>query len=321
MLQDIKKLVESNFNNVNKLILDEIATSRVQLISDVANHIISNGGKRIRPLCLLLAAGLCGSLNDKAEKLAVALEFIHTATLLHDDVVDDSQFRRGKHSSNSVFGNKASILVGDFIYSRSFELMVAVENLDVLKVLSKASNIMASGEVKQLAMINNVEMSKEDYLDIIYSKTAVLFEASCESVAILGNCNPNQIKAMKDYGRNLGMAFQLIDDALDYDTTNNLGKMAFADWSEGKLTMPIIHALDSYHKSWILDNLALDIDEETQFKLINVLSETDSVNHTKQLAMDCINSAIESISYNFDSTSSYFQGLTNLANFVGQRNY
>lgn len=218
--------------------------SDVPLIRKVGEYVLSSGGKRVRPALLLLAAKLCDYRGDKAVPLASVVEFIHTATLLHDDVVDSATLRRGLASANTLWGNEASVLVGDFLFSKSFSLMVAAGSLDILRVLSSATTVIAEGEVMQLLCTGEIDLSEERYIGVVRSKTAVLMSAACEAGAILGNASLEMQKALADFGMDLGIAFQLMDDTLDYIATEEeFGKSIGHDLEEGKITLPLIHTL------------------------------------------------------------------------------
>lgn len=242
-LERIAQSLKSDMAAVNVLILQKMQ-SDIPLIPELAGHLIAGGGKRIRPLLTLASAALFGYDSTRHHKLAACIEFIHTATLLHDDVVDDSDQRRGKASANAVFGNEAAVLVGDFLFSRSFQLMVEDGSLEVLRILSGASAVIAEGEVMQLMTANNLETSKEDYLRIIGAKTAVLFAAACEVGAIVANRSAEEQQALREYGTLLGTAFQISDDVLDYGVgSERLGKSLGDDFKEGKMTLPVLIAL------------------------------------------------------------------------------
>ncbi|MBT1071571.1 polyprenyl synthetase family protein [Pelotalea chapellei] len=218
--------------------------SDVPLIRKVGEYVLSSGGKRVRPALLLLAARLCGYTGDKAVPLASVIEFIHTATLLHDDVVDSATLRRGLASANTLWGNEASVLVGDFLFSKSFSLMVAVGSLDILRVLSAATTIIAEGEVMQLLCTGELDLTEEQYINVVRAKTAILMSAACEAGAILGEVTPERRRALADFGMDLGIAFQLMDDTLDYTATEEeFGKSIGHDLEEGKITLPLIHTL------------------------------------------------------------------------------
>ena len=235
--------VASDFTAINELIESSLH-SRVPLVAEIAAYLVQAGGKRLRPLLVLLAARSCGDSSPHPVKLAVAIEFLHTAMLLHDDVVDESTLRRGRRTANAEWGNAASVLVGDFLHSRAFELMVELGNIDVMALISKATNGIAEGEVQQLTLLQNTSTSEADYLEVIYRKTALLFEVSAESGAVLGGASASEAAAYREYGRHLGLAFQLMDDWLDYEgSAQELGKNTGDDLAEGKVTLPIILAL------------------------------------------------------------------------------
>lgn len=241
--EQIIALTADDMAAVNQKIQKQL-TSDVSLINQLGYYIISGGGKRIRPMIAVLTGRALGYDGDKHIQVAALIEFIHTATLLHDDVVDESDMRRGKQTANEVFGNAASVLVGDFIYTRSFQMMTDLDSMRVLKLMSEATNVIAEGEVLQLMNCNEPDISEADYMQVIYSKTARLFEAASQSAAILAGATPEQEKALQDYGRFLGTAFQLIDDVLDYDADNaTLGKNTGDDLDEGKPTLPLLHAM------------------------------------------------------------------------------
>jgi len=220
--------------------------SDVPLIRKVGEYVLSSGGKRIRPAMLLLATRLCNYTGPQAIPLASVIEFIHTATLLHDDVVDSACLRRGIASANTLWGNEASVLIGDFLFSKSFSLMVAAGSLDVLRVMSRATTIIAEGEVLQLLGTGDIDLTEERYIEVVRAKTAVLLSAACQCGAILGNATEDQEKALADFGMELGIAFQLMDDLLDYTATQEeFGKSIGHDLEEGKITLPLIHTLRS----------------------------------------------------------------------------
>ena len=242
-LDAMVQLVSSDLNQVNAVILDRMQ-SDVFLIPELAGHLIAGGGKRLRPMLTLACAKLLDYPGTRHHKLAAAVEFIHTATLLHDDVVDGSGLRRGKRTANIIWGNPASVLVGDFLFSRSFELMVEDGSLKVLKILSRASRIIAEGEVDQLTAQRRIETSEDHYLGIISAKTAALFAAACRIAAVVGERDESVEEALDSYGRNLGVAFQLIDDAIDYASDGaTMGKEVGDDFRDGKITLPVILAV------------------------------------------------------------------------------
>jgi len=244
-MQSIQTLIQSNFEQVDQVINEQLS-SDVPLVEQISEYIVQSGGKRIRPVLVLLSCGVLSNLNEQSARLAAAIEFLHTATLLHDDVVDTSDMRRGKSTANHKWGNAPSVLVGDFLYARSFELLVSLRNMDVMECLSQATRVIAEGEVMQLTNIGNVNLKQAQYYEIIYAKTAKLFEASCVSAAMLNNASNEQVEAFVEYGKQLGLAFQLVDDVLDYcgDATV-MGKNVGDDLAEGKATLPLIYCLEN----------------------------------------------------------------------------
>lgn len=237
-------LVAQDMEHVNSVIMDRMQ-SRIPLIPQLAGHLVAGGGKRMRPMLTIASAQLLGYEGGLQYKLAAAVEFIHTATLLHDDVVDGSGMRRGRKTANIIWGNNASVLVGDFLFSRSFELMVETGSLDALRILSGASAIIAEGEVNQLTAQRRIETDEEQYLDIISAKTAALFSAACRISAVIGQRDEKSEQALDSYGRNLGIAFQLVDDAIDYASDGaTMGKDAGDDFRDGKITLPVILAYE-----------------------------------------------------------------------------
>ena len=242
-LEEIRALVAEDLQSVDQTIVQRLA-SDIVLVNQVSQYIIGAGGKRLRPLSVVLAARACGHQGQKHVPAAAIIEFIHTATLLHDDVVDGSDLRRGRNTANQVFGNEASVLVGDYLYSRSFQMMVELGDLRIQEVMANATNTIAEGEVLQLMNAHDPETTEQRYLEVIYRKTAKLFEAGAQMAAIVSG-SPREIEqSMVDYGRHLGTAFQLVDDVLDYKATaEELGKNLGDDLAEGKPTLPVIYAL------------------------------------------------------------------------------
>ncbi len=240
-LNALRTLIAGDLERVNRVIVEQ-SQSDVKLVSDVAAHIIAAGGKRLRPCLTLAAARLCGYEGERHVNLAACVEFIHTATLLHDDVVDESNLRRGRETANAAFGNQPSVLVGDFLFSRSFQLMVADGSLEVLKILADASATISEGEVQQLMVSRDLAIKQETYEQVIASKTAALFAAACAIGAMVAK-TPQYQQPLHDYGFALGMAFQMADDALDYASNEaELGKTIGDDFREGKVTMPVMIA-------------------------------------------------------------------------------
>ena len=241
-LDALSNLCATDMARVNQQIIDNME-SKVPLIPQLAGHLIAAGGKRLRPLLTLASAGICNYRGKNHISLATAVEFIHTATLLHDDVVDDSDLRRGRDTANSVWGNQSSVLVGDFLFSRAFRLMVQSDSIRVLDILANASAVIAEGEVAQLTTANNTDTEEDSYLNVISSKTAALFAAACQIGAVIAERTTHEEDALYQYGLNLGIAFQLVDDYLDYGTADNrLGKDVGDDFREGKITLPVILA-------------------------------------------------------------------------------
>jgi len=239
-IQPLIELTQHDMLAVNQLILIEVG-SDVEMIPEVANHLISSGGKRLRPMITLATARMCGYEGSHHIALAMAVEFMHTATLLHDDVVDESGLRRGKSTARTIWGNQASVLVGDFLLGQAFKMMVDVGSLTCLTVLSNAAAIIAKGEVMQLATAKRIETSEKEYLTVIHAKTAALFSAAAEVGPIIAGCDAITRSALASYGISLGLAFQLADDALDYGgSSKDLGKNTGDDFREGKITMPVI---------------------------------------------------------------------------------
>lgn len=233
----------AEFEQVNQLIVDQLH-SDVDMVENIGHYIVDAGGKRLRPLLVLLAARALGNCDARQVKFAAVIEFIHTATLLHDDVVDISSLRRGRPTANAEFGNAPSVLVGDFLYTRAFQLMVQLENMDVLRHMADTTNTIAEGEVLQLVRAGDADTSEEQYLDVITRKTAILFAAGCQGAATLHGCDESTRLAMHDFGLNLGIAFQMIDDVLDYEgDPAAMGKNVGDDLTEGKPTLPLIHTL------------------------------------------------------------------------------
>jgi octaprenyl-diphosphate synthase len=242
-LEDIRALVEDDLRRVDQTIVARLA-SDVVLVNQVSQYIISGGGKRLRPLGVVLAARACGYQGDQHTSAAAIIEFIHTSTLLHDDVVDGSDRRRGRDTANHVFGNQASVLVGDYLYSRSFQMMVELDDMRIQRVMADATNTIAEGEVLQLMNANDPDTTEQRYFEVIYRKTAKLFEAGAQIAAIVASAPAPVERAMVDYGRHLGTAFQLVDDALDYMASpEQLGKNLGDDLAEGKPTLPVIYTL------------------------------------------------------------------------------
>jgi octaprenyl-diphosphate synthase len=283
----IKPLIDltaRDLGRVNELILSK-AGSDVEMIPEVANHLISSGGKRLRPMLTLAAAQMFGYAGDGHVKLATSVEFMHTATLLHDDVVDESDLRRGKKTARMIWGNQASVLVGDFLLGQAFRMMVDVGSLEALDILSTAATIIAEGEVMQLAAANNLETTEDEHFAVIKAKTAALFSAACEVGPVIASASRTDRAALRSYGVNLGLAFQLIDDALDYGGNSaELGKNVGDDFREGKVTLPVILAYRrgtpaerAFWKSAIEDN---QTDEAALQKAIGLMTRHSAITDT-----------------------------------------
>ena len=299
-LGPLLSLTATAMNAVNAVILDRMQ-SEVPLIPALAGHLISGGGKRMRPMLTLAGAELLGYQGTRHHKLAAAVEFIHTATLLHDDVVDGSDLRRGRQTANIVFGNPATVLVGDFLFSRAFELMVEDGSLRVLKILSSASAIIAQGEVDQLTAQRVIETSEERYLSIIGAKTAALFAAASRISAVVAERDEGEERALDNYGRNLGIAFQLIDDAIDYDSdASEMGKDAGDDFREGKMTLPVILAYargnDEERRFWQEAIAGFRTEDEDLAHAIRLIRQRDTLTATRERARHFAERAIDALS-------------------------
>lgn len=285
-LETIRKFIAQDMQAVDEVVRRRL-DSDVALIRQVAEYIVGSGGKRLRPALVLLSAGAFGYQGAAHHELAAVVEFIHTATLLHDDVVDESQLRRGRATANALFGNAASVLVGDFLYSRAFQMMVGVKNMRVMEVLSEATNVIAEGEVMQLMNCHNPGVSEAEYLKVIRYKTAKLFEAATRLGAILGSAGLDEERAMAAYGMHLGTAFQLIDDVLDYsgdlhETGKNLGD----DLAEGKPTLPLIYAMKngSSEQAVVIRN-AIERGGATEFDpVFSAIRDTGALEYTRRQA-------------------------------------
>lgn len=320
-LEAIRAQLGDDWGAVNREILSQLQ-SDVALVGSVAHYIIGSGGKRLRPLLVLLAARACGYAHDQHVRAAAIIEFIHTATLLHDDVVDDSRLRRGQDTANSVFGNEASVLVGDFLYSRAFQLMVEVGQMRVMDVLADATNMIAEGEVLQLMNCRNPDTTEVQYLEVIYRKTAKLFEAAVLIGAILADQTRAVEDAFIEYGKQLGIAFQLVDDALDYDANmEQLGKNIGDDLAEGKPTLPLIYALQRgtaaqqvVIRNAIENGGLADIDA-----ILGAIRETGALGYTVSRAREASAAAIAALGR--VPASEYKESLSALAEFAVNRRF
>ncbi len=317
----IQSLTENEAKAVDQLILEEL-TSDVVLINQIGHYIINSGGKRLRPMLLLLTAKALDYKDDSHLILAAVIEFIHTATLLHDDVVDESDLRRGKDTANAVWGNAASILVGDYLYSSAFEMMVRTNNMRVMEILSKTTTAIAEGEVLQLLNCNNPATTEAKYLEVISRKTAILFSAATQLGAVIANARPEIETGMAEYGQHLGIAFQLIDDALDYTSSKDeMGKNLGDDLAEGKPTLPLIYAIEhgtEAQASVIIE--AIKTGNRDSFnEVYDIVKATKAIDYTEQRADEEAQKAIDALSNLPDSE--FKEALELLARFSVQRSY
>lgn len=292
-------LTAPGMNAVNQIILDRMQ-SEIPLIPALAGHLIAGGGKRMRPMLTVAGAELCDYHGTRHHLLAASVEFIHTATLLHDDVVDGSDLRRGRETANIVFGNPATVLVGDFLFTRAFELMVEDGSLKVLKILSKASSVIAEGEVDQLTAARRIETSEEHYLQIIGAKTAALFAAATRIAAVVAEKSETEELALDAYGRNLGVAFQLVDDAIDYDSeAAEMGKGKGDDFREGKMTLPVILAYargNAEERQFWQDAIAgFRNSDDDLAEAVRLIAKYDTVSATRDRARHFAQRAIDAI--------------------------
>ncbi|MCT2559772.1 polyprenyl synthetase family protein [Tsuneonella sp. YG55] len=322
-LDPMLALTAPGMNAVNAVILDRMQ-SKIPLIPALAGHLISGGGKRLRPMLTLAGAELVGYNGTRHHRLSAAVEFIHTATLLHDDVVDGSDLRRGKAAANIVFGNPATVLVGDFLFSRAFELMVEDGSLKVLKILSNASAVIAEGEVDQLTAQRQIETSEERYLAIIGAKTAALFAAASRIAAVVAECDERREQALDDYGRNLGIAFQLVDDAIDYDSdASTMGKARGDDFREGKMTLPVILAYargtEDERRFWQSAIAGHKTDDEALEQAAHLIAKHDALLATRERARHFAQRAIDALSIFPDGAAR--QAMAEAAEFAVARGY
>mgnify|MGYP000299989236 CR=1 FL=1 len=297
-IEDIYQSVEQDFETVNQLITTQLS-SDVPLVEKIAQYIVESGGKRMRPLLVLLTSKALDANpteNSKSDhcKLAAIIEFLHTATLLHDDVVDTSNMRRGRSTANAKWGNAPSVLVGDFLYSRAFQMMVEIGSVPVMNVLSDATNIIAEGEVFQLMNCKNPDVSEEAYFEVIKNKTAMLFEAASHSAAILSNTSDEAKAAMQEFGLQVGLAFQLVDDMLDYvGDAETMGKNVGDDLAEGKPTLPLIHAMknSSEQESKLIRKAIRNGDSSQLEAICQTVSSSGALAYTQRAAEDAYNKA------------------------------
>jgi octaprenyl-diphosphate synthase len=320
-VDNIKALVAEDMAAVDGVIQKRLA-SDVALVNQLSHYIVNSGGKRLRPILCLMASRAYGYEGTHHHNLSAIIEFIHTATLLHDDVVDESELRRGKETANALFGNAASVLVGDFLYSRAFEMMVGVDSMKVMQILAETTNVIAEGEVMQLMNCHDADTTEQRYLDVIHAKTAKLFEAATRLGAVLCNRPEAEEKAMASYGMHLGTAFQLIDDVLDYSSSSEeMGKNVGDDLAEGKPTLPLIFAMRNGTKEQsdvvrkAIEDGGLDYLEPVML----AIKETGAIEYTEKTAKNEADLAIQQLSHLPDSE--YKVALENLARYSVDRSF
>lgn len=320
-LESIRSLVQTDLTETDQFISRELK-SEIPLINQLVKYILTCGGKRIRPLLVLLSARAFQHEKQHHVELAAAIELIHTATLLHDDVVDSSTLRRGHETANSIWGNEASVLVGDFLYSRAFQLIVKLQHLPILNIFSNATNLIAEGEVLQLINCHNPDTTEESYFEVITRKTAKLFEVATQAGAALSTENITYLTAMQHYGLNLGIAYQLIDDALDYSASaEQTGKNMGNDLAEGKPTLPLIYALTqgATHEINLLRR-AIETGSTTELaSIVKIIESTGAIEYTANAAKQYAKQARDVLT--LIPESPYRQALHTLAGFVVERSY
>ena len=320
-LEDLKALTDGDMQRVNQVIIEHLA-SEVVLINQLGQHIILSGGKRLRPMLVVLSARACNYRGEHDALLAAVVEFIHTATLLHDDVVDDSDMRRGQQTASTIWGNEAAVLVGDYLYSRAFQMMVIADSMPIMDLLANTTNTIAQGEVMQLLNIKDPDTSEARYHEVIYAKTACLFEAACRIGAQLGGADAAIEQLLQAYGKHLGIAFQLVDDALDYSAeSNQLGKNVGDDLAEGKPTLPLIYAMehgDAAQRSLIRS--AIEQGSADNFDAIHqAIWDTGALQYTLDQAQAQADQAKQAIAALADNE--YRQALMFLADYAVERRY
>lgn len=327
MYKNIRAVVSADFDAVNQFIIDQLY-SDVALVESIGHYIIDAGGKRMRPVLVLLSAKSCDYQGDQHISLAAVIEFIHTATLLHDDVVDMSSMRRGRPTANEQWSNPSSVLVGDFIYSRAFQVLVSIGNMDIMRIIADTTNRIAEGEVLQLINKNNSAATQEGYMNVIRHKTAILFQAAAECGAILAGASSQQQEILRDVGMHIGMAFQLIDDVLDYEgDAATMGKNIGDDLAEGKPTLPLIHAMRTGTKEEAdllkrcIEGAAQDMEAEIAQQqltdVIAIIKRSGSLDYTRDLALAESDKAIALLA-NLDD-SPFRQALIDMANLAVKR--
>jgi octaprenyl-diphosphate synthase len=320
-IQSIYSLIQDDMTAVDAMIQSRLQ-SDVVLINQLGHYIINSGGKRLRPALAILCARACGYQGEQHINLATIIEFIHTATLLHDDVVDGSDMRRGQETANNLWGNEASVLVGDFLYTRSFEMMVEMESMRLMTILSHTTNIIAEGEVLQLLNCNDADTTEASYLEVIHHKTAKLFEAAGQLGAIINQASPEVEQAMTNYAMHLGSAFQLVDDLLDYsESSDTIGKNIGDDLAEGKPTLPLIYAMrqGNAQQAQIIREAIEQGQRDKIEDIIRIIKQTGAINYTAQAAQNEVTHAKAALTSIADSD--YKQALLGLADFAINRSY
>jgi octaprenyl-diphosphate synthase len=321
LLESIRSLVRSDLEATDKFIFSELK-SHIPLINNMVEYILNCGGKRIRPLLVLLSARACSHSDNKHIELAAAIELIHTATLLHDDVVDNSSLRRGQDTAHTIWGNEASVLVGDFLYSRAFQLIVKLQNLLVMNIFADATNLIAEGEILQLINCRDPQTSEAAYYDVIQRKTGKLFEVGSQMGPAISGSPQNELHALRDYGMNLGIAYQLIDDALDYNASvEQTGKNIGNDLAEGKPTLPLIHALrkGTPSETAVIRHAIENGSSDQLDAILEIIESTKAIEYTANAAKDHArkaNTALIEV-----PESPYRKAMLDLAEFVVERQY
>jgi octaprenyl-diphosphate synthase len=321
LIEGIVQLIKDDLDELERSI-DELLTTRIPFIREVVHHLVRSGGKRVRPMLVILSSRLCGYTGSEHLAYAAIVEFIHTATLLHDDVVDNATTRRGAATANTVWGNESSVLVGDFLFTKSFDLMVLHHNEEILRVMSRATTDLAEGEIMELLKTSDNETTEKEYFEVIASKTAVLLSAACEIGALLGNVERQKRAALRDFGHHIGMAFQLTDDYLDYSSSDTaLGKDAGRDLKEGKVTLPLIHALkqaSEKERASIQKGLAKATSTRKDFRDVKkIIEKYGGLDYTLRTSKEHINTA-KTLLGAFPA-SSYQRALIDLADYVVER--
>jgi octaprenyl-diphosphate synthase len=319
-IKNIQAMAQADMAAVNDLIYSQL-TSDVALINQLGFYIINAGGKRMRPLLTVLTARALNYQGQDHSAIAAIIEFIHTATLLHDDVVDESNMRRGRQTANAMFGDSASVLVGDFLYTRSFQMMVKLDNMRIMQILSDTTNIVAEGEVLQLMNCNDPDTTQESYMQVIYCKTAKLFEASTQLAAVISNQPPAVESAMADYGKYLGTAFQLVDDIMDYTAdAKEMGKNVGDDLTEGKPTLPLLYAMhngNAQQQQLIREAIELGNGMDSLELILEAMEQTGALVYTQKLAEQEADKAINALSALPESE--YKKALIALAHIAANR--